>query len=191
MTPTSCCGFECGAAGTGTHWTVTGSPTFDTSIFRNGLTAGRVNVAAAAARFAGPGSGLVTGGIWVVRFAVYFATLPLAHTYIAELATYERPGYLLQAVGFQALRGRSQWRVSDTGATGVAVTTGQWYYVDLKVNCSANPHTVDVNVNGSACAQVTKAVAADTGAATGVLGTGSLDNFSTTETATMNITSMT
>lgn len=48
------------------------------------------------------------------------------------------------------------------GATGVAVTTGVWYLIDVKVNASANPWTVDVQVDGAACGQATLAAAAGT-----------------------------
>ena len=48
------------------------------------------------------------------------------------------------------------------GASGIAVTTGVWYRIDIRVNVVANPWLVDVQVDGSAAAQASIALAADT-----------------------------
>ena len=50
---------------------------------------------------------------------------------------------------------------AQLGATGITVTTGVWYWVDVLVNTSANPWTIDVQVDGAAAGQQTRAVAAD------------------------------
>lgn len=46
------------------------------------------------------------------------------------------------------------------GATGVPVTTGQWYRIDTKIDVSANPWSVDVQVNGVACGNASRAIGA-------------------------------
>jgi hypothetical protein len=46
------------------------------------------------------------------------------------------------------------------GATGVSVTTGQWYRLDVKINKTANPWLCDVQVNDTACGQASEAVGA-------------------------------
>jgi hypothetical protein len=45
------------------------------------------------------------------------------------------------------------------GADGVAVTTGVWYVVNLKVNSSTNPWTIDLKVDSTATTQLTNATA--------------------------------
>jgi hypothetical protein len=45
------------------------------------------------------------------------------------------------------------------GSEGYSVSTGVWYRIDMKVVTSANPWTVDVQVNGTSLAQYTSASA--------------------------------
>jgi hypothetical protein len=51
---------------------------------------------------------------------------------------------------------------STLGSTGITVTTGRWYRLDLKIDISSNPWIIDGMVDGFPLAQVTNAVAANT-----------------------------
>jgi hypothetical protein len=103
-------------------------------------------------------SGL-SGTMWVARVYVNFTTLPDADAglLMSNLAS--------AGVGFK-LSDSSIGPVHYVGSTltfsgsRIAVTTGQWYRIDLKVNVVANPHRIDVSVNGVACTQGSNAVAA-------------------------------
>jgi hypothetical protein len=156
-TPTFCCGFECGQLGiVGQHWQDAGGTgvfSFSTSTKRSGDRSLRCNPSAQTSQLAN-GAYSTTSQTLVARAYVYFATLPTTND--------------VSLIAFT--RGLARFSVSDNkiyahtgfaaGATGVAVTTGQWYRIDIKVNSSANPWTVDVSVDGVACGQATRASAA-------------------------------
>lgn len=63
------------------------------------------------------------------------------------------------------LPGSSQLRARIGGlvaATGIVVNLGQWYLIDMRYNVSANPHELDIQVNGVALPQLTLATPAST-----------------------------
>lgn len=112
-------------------------------------------------------SSVVLGsGLWVFRFKVNFTTLPNIDTGIG-LISGNNVGAFFKQSDSNIYAGTS---TANLGATGVSVTTGVTYYIDVRVNTTANPWLIDVSVNGSACGQRSTASAADTGAQSVVLG---------------------
>ena len=162
-TPVFACGFECGIPTAGQHWAASGQniATFDTGTVRSGLRSGKTSASIAGTSFFrstvvlfGPGS----ANIFVCRVYVYFSTLPSADTPIVQLVSRLAGAYFKQADSkiYATANG------TGLGATGVSVTTGIWYRIDVKVNISANPWTADVQVDDAACGQHTNAEAANT-----------------------------
>lgn len=93
----------------------------------------------------------------VGRVYTYFETsLPTADCNIVRGIIGTDPG-----VTFKASDGKIYASTgSSLGATGVAVSPGQWYRIDYKFDTSANTFTADAKVDGVACGQKTVASAA-------------------------------
>ena len=166
------CGAECGLTAVGTasggveHYVTFGSnctvvtsgpsPMRSTRCFRINPTAGSAG---------GPSHTLATavasGGTVVQRVYVYFTTLPDITTALCTA----RGTTSLEFMGAYFHVGSSEIRAgrggSTTPNTGVAVTTGTWYRLDIKTVWAAT-HTVDVKVNGTDCTQYSTAIAAET-----------------------------
>lgn len=153
MTPRMCCGFECGVAGTGTmtspHWISSGTTalTFSTTTVRTGARSLRCNSAAATCYGVSRPNAILSGQ-GAVRVYVRFATLPSANTMLIKA------GGALGAdqVGayFNASDSKIYARWNDgSGASGVSVTTDQWYLFEVKITATA----CDVSVNGTAAGQ--------------------------------------
>jgi len=148
----SVCGFECGAASTtgptdhAAHIrSLSGAAvTFVTSGQRSGLRALRVNVTTNTA--SATTESLTSGQDWVARIYIYFASLPSASTGLLCTGT-DNLGVWFKQSDSKLYAGAS---AASMGASGVSVTTGQWYCVDLKRTST----TVDVKVNGTACGQL-------------------------------------
>lgn len=160
-TPTFCCGFECGlissSADSTAHWVSTlTTPTISTTTVRSGSRSLRINVTGGSSQ-AATKSGIVSSQIHVFRFYVRFETLPGGDTSIARVG--DEGVYYQQSDS--TLRCGAD--IITFGATGVTVTTGQWYCVDVRINASANPHTIDAQVDGVALGQAQAAVGAATG----------------------------
>jgi hypothetical protein len=166
MTPVFCCGFECGIILTGIlgqHWTATtgiASINTNASFVRSGARSLRINGTG------GGGNGalvysVVSSQTLVFRFYVYYTTLPNIDTLVMVTGQGEaRVGAVFKNSDSSIYAGDI---IAGTfGATGVSVTTGVWYLIDVKVNSSANPWTVDVRVNGTACGQSTRAAVSQT-----------------------------
>jgi hypothetical protein len=157
MTPVFCCGFECGQLGAaGQHWsTGGGSPAISTTTVRSGLRSIRINPSAGSAHLA-LASGLFTTNKLVVRFYIRFATLPNSTTQLFDNSAvgvfFQSSDNKIYAGGFSGS--------NQLGATGISVTTGQWYRIDLKIDSSANPWLIDVTVDGVACGQLSFATGA-------------------------------
>jgi len=98
-----------------------------------------------------------SGGVHVFRFKVKWTTLPNADAAIGILGA--GPGVWFNPSDNKIYAGTGS---GTYGATGVSVTTGVTYYIDVKVDTSANPWLVDAQVNGSACGQKSLATAANT-----------------------------
>jgi hypothetical protein len=152
-TPIFCCGFECGTSLA--HWTLGASASFSTSTVRTGARSLRCNPAAAST---GNALCVLTDNIsgWVVRFYVRFASLPTTDSMIASVNTTVGVGFQQSSSTLQAFNGFD----AIFGGSGVSVTTGVWYRVDLKIDASANPWRVDAQIDGVAVGQVTRSLAA-------------------------------
>lgn len=169
MTPVFCCGFECGVDAI--HWNVSGisggnGKAFDTSTIRSGTRSLNVQSTAQSGQqtctLATPVS-LSAVNKHVIRFYVRFATLPAVDMGIFFLGygASQFPAIIFKQSDSKIYAGNT---AGSLGATGVAVTTGTWYLIDFKVSSSANPWTVDVKVDGTACGQFTISQVAATGA---------------------------
>lgn len=148
MTTKRICGFECGVNNNTAHVTLGTHAAFDTSIFRSGGTFGRsVRVNLSAQNDATFLQLLGLGNTFVGRIYVYFATLPDANTLIFRIAD----GLIFHGVGFKASDGklyaaRSNSGVITFGATGVAVSAGQWYKLGVRVIANGTTIVTDVEV---------------------------------------------
>lgn len=155
-TPVFCCGFECGGLNNSGHIADNlNTPTFSTTTIRTGARSLRCNTSAA-----------VQNGLLIVsaaselrfvgRIYIRFATLPSADCSLVAHGTSSPPAG--PNVRFQASDSKLYAAVGTTlGASGVAVTTGQWYRIDfnsLIVTGGLND-TMDVQVDGVACGQAT------------------------------------
>lgn len=156
-----CCGFECGIS-TNAHFSLVNTASFSTSTFRSGLRALRSNPIAST----GYGQTPTFTGPYVIRCYVYFASLPLVSTeFISVNKAGGNAGAYFNSADSSIYAGTS---ILALGASGVAVTTGVWYCIDIKVVTSANPWLIDVRVNNVPCGQRSSAIAADI-AATAIL----------------------
>ena len=147
MTPILCCGAECGLPGV--HFsTLSADGTISTTTVRNG---------ARSFRILGTGSNvnwtsiaLASANIWVVRFAIRFASLPTADVLLADLNS-----SAFGLLGFKASDGKIYPRMGATfGSQGYAVTTNTWYVISARINASADPFLLDVTVDGTALTQL-------------------------------------
>jgi hypothetical protein len=165
------CGAECGVdgigavAGTGgvNHWnTLTGTVTVDTGTFRSpGLRSYKVTSAAGAANY---WQKTITGSPtrMVLRFYLYFSALPSADCSIASgrAAAGSWPFVYYKSSDTKIYASIGASGTPTFGATGVAVTTGQWYRIDFLGDVNSGTRTADVRVDGTACGQASSAIAA-------------------------------
>lgn len=154
ITPVFCCGFECGRLGTvGEHWTSgTGVSTVTTPV-RNGARALRVNPSAAA-NFSSHTASANSRN--VLRFAIRFASLPTADAMLMGFVVGTQRGGIAFKSSDSKIYAASYSGSLAMGATGVSVTTGAWYYIDVFVDSTTFAWTVDARVNGTACGQHTR-----------------------------------
>ncbi len=150
------CGFECGHAAASAHWILGGgtNPTFVTSTKRSGDRALRCNHTAQSGTL---GLNLTAGNTTVARFYIRFATLPNANTSLFYLN--DTTGWRY-GVGFQSSSStlkahyfNSSGGTFTFGASGVTVTTGVWYRVDIKITYASLTKVIDVKVDGTDCTQ--------------------------------------
>lgn len=158
ITPTFCCGFECGVSGG--HYTNTIN-VFSTTTVRSGARSLRANPSAATCSSLAS-SAQYSSVIAVIRVYVYFTTLPTTNSLWIALAAASgsSKGGVYYKVADGKLYARSQSGVD--GATGISVTTGQWYRIDIKVNATTNPNLIDAKVDGVDLGQVSDPVAGST-----------------------------
>jgi len=161
-----CCGFECSnlyvnPAPNLAHWPVTTGFSMSTSTVRTGGYSLRLNPAAAATRIAC----LISASTNVVaRFYIRFATLPDADTYIAGVGLASSTVRI--GIGFKQSDSKLYCATGSTvtfGATGVGVTTGVWYLIDLKMDQTTGAKVVDAQVDGVALGQHTSTQAGGAG----------------------------
>lgn len=167
MTPSFCCGAECGQLGTGgQHWQDTSGggapvPTFSTGTVRSGARSLKCSGAKSSAQTPSIFS-TAAGAKNSYRFYINFESLPVADTLIAS------DNGVVSGAFFQQSDSTIYARANGTnGSTGVAVTTGVWYRIDGLLDFSFNANagvSVDVRVNGVACGQATNTTSPGTGA---------------------------
>lgn len=154
MTPVFCCGFECGIANA--HLFLGPGASFSTSIIRNGLRSGRTNATATTSCIFSTNN-ILSGTVHTWRFYIYFTSLPTQDS----ILSYTNAG--IAGVGFKVADSKI-YPIYDGvpfvfGSTGVSVTTGTWYLIDVRTNLTANPWTIDVSVNGTTTTQLSVALA--------------------------------
>lgn len=155
MTPVFCCGFECGALNPGPHWSNLSNGSISTSTVRSGLRSYRSNPSAqtqfAQATITGSGTS------HVVRFAVYFATLPAEDTFIYRRGTAAYGGVFFQLSDGKLYAAVQNGSGLNLGSSGFTPSTGKWYIIDCH---SATPATwtTDIKVDGVAFGQASMAV---------------------------------
>jgi hypothetical protein len=154
MTPVFTCGFECGVFGNFTndgHFRTTTGSTFSTTTVRNGNRSLRILASSSVEDAINDNFG--SGNILVARFYIRFAVLPSATTELFKTNS-GNGGVYFKSSDSKIYAGGG---VAALGASGVGVTTGVWYLIDVKINSSANPHLIDVKVDGVACGQASVA----------------------------------
>jgi len=144
-TPVFCCGFECGNG----HHTLTGSSSIVTSGMRSGLRALQINPTASTGYAISLDFGVA---INVMRVYIYFVSLPTSTCEIAVFGTTTSIGGAYFNISDNSIYAGAS-ATPSLGATGVPVTTGVWYKLDIKGNTASNPWLIDVSVNGTACGQ--------------------------------------
>lgn len=95
----------------------------------------------------------------IVRFYIYFSTLPNANTAIFSFGTTAAGIVFKQSDSSLYLTIDS---TNPTGSAAAAVTTGRWYLIDLKADTSANPWALSLQVNGGIAVTASNGVAAST-----------------------------
>lgn len=155
ITPIFCCGFECGQLGSvGQHYGTATGISISTSTVRSGDRSLNINISAASGQ--APSLALSSSAIWVIRAYIRFSSLPTSTCTLILTNT--------NACGVQFNSSDSKlypYNGSSAGSSGITVTTGVWYRIDLKIDLSNNPWTIDLSVDGAATTQLTRAVAAD------------------------------
>jgi hypothetical protein len=154
MTPVFCCGFECGQIGSaGQHWASGTGISISTSTVRTDGRSLRSNPSAATAA-----SSPVTAGSptqTVIRFYLRFTTLPSADTYLC----WQTPAGVPVGLAFKQSDSKlypGQGSTITFGSTGIVVTTGQWYRIDLRIDqtTGTNNAKIDLQVDGTAATQL-------------------------------------
>lgn len=167
FTPVFCCGFECGTENENpglSHWVFTANNpaheaamTFDTTIKRTGLRSLRFNLSSQECNALCRQFYISTYPPYfkkyITRFYIYFTTLPSADTFLAFVS--EASNGFTMGLAFK--QSDSKLYVSYNtvgltpstfGTTGIAVTTGIWYRIDLKLDAASGAKTLDAKVNG-------------------------------------------
>lgn len=159
------CGNECGLAVSGLHKISGGTaPTFDTSTVRTGARSRKYERTGSNghsydnvdSNSGGPISSAAR--IWVGRMYIRFATLPNQPSAIVNTYNFGTEA----GVRFNNSDNKLYCSLGSASfvGTGVSVTTGVWYRLDWKINKSANPWTIDAQVDGTALSQATSSQAA-------------------------------
>jgi hypothetical protein len=162
MPITFVCGFECGTALTATNslahiYALSGGAAFDTTTKRTGSRAMRINGVGTVLA-----SNAYSGTIAVGRVYLRFATLPSASGELISCNVVNGPN-----IYFNQTDSKLYARCATTaGATGILVTTGQWYLVDyfFQINTSGDD-TCGLRVDGVNATTVNAAGASATGTA--------------------------
>ena len=162
------CGLECGlitmASGSGPHVTTQGSTaaTISTTTFRSGLRALRTNTTLSSCY--GAITKGISGTVLVFRAYLYITTAP---TVSRVIQAGQILGDTVYGLGYNTADSKWYPAYDDNttvtfGSTGVTLATSTWHRIDYRLNVAANPHLLDVTVNGTALTQLSRAVAATT-----------------------------
>ncbi len=148
ITPIFTCGFECGVSGSATHIPTLGSDgSFSTSIVRSGSRSIRLNPAASTGGVVAlPTTG--ASAVWIIRVYVYFASFPVGiNTYIGGAGNGN-------GCWFKPSDSKLYSSIDGTNfsSTGVTVSTGQWYRLDIRYNNSIS--ACDIQVDGTSTTSV-------------------------------------
>lgn len=159
MTPVFCCGFECGLLNAAGHFSSASGFSIDTTTKRTGSRSLKcLNVASGIYSTCTYSPSFILGG--VARAYFYFSVLPNVDVDLIFMDA--NTGVQQGSARFVASDSKIYARTNTNGATGVSVTTGAWYRIDMKYNVTANPNLCDVSVNGVACGQASQSAAAET-----------------------------
>ena len=158
------CTGACGRFGTGLHFSANANVSSNSSIVRSGGTHTILfetsGAGAETAIFAPFAPANVWNGV-SERCYIYFETLPSANTRILTHTT-SAGGISTSICGLAYHQSSGQLRFVDWGSffnsysfesTGIGVTTGQWYRIDMKVENIAGTITFDAQINGTALTQ--------------------------------------
>lgn len=163
-----CCGAECGIAAIGAapgtggvrHWdVVTGTAAIDAVVFRSGARSYKFTSAANSAYLQ---KTLAATNMFVGRAYIRFNSLPTGNALISACPTAGSWPF----IAFRASDGKIG--LTSAGSTmsdfvgAVAVVAGQWYRLDWRFNLSANPWTLQLQVDGINAIQIQPAIAATT-----------------------------
>ena len=158
-TPIWLTGFEHGvmsANGGGICFSLSGSPAVVATTKRTGNYALQALVSGAAASCHVNINVAGSPTVIVGRFYFLWHTAPGAATRIFRITT-DTTG---AAVQFDPADHTLNPYAGSAGTKSAPLTQDVWYQVDFKYNCAANPHTLDIQVNGSPITQKTNAIAA-------------------------------
>ncbi len=159
-TPTWLTGFEPGVLsinGVGLFDVITGSPAVQGVTKRTGNFALQCLVSGSAATCYVTKS--VSSTIIVDRFYFLYHTGTSVVTRIYRALTAAGSG---PSIRFDPVDNKLEAYINSSGNKSAALSPDTWYRVDFKFDVSANPTTVDFQLNGSAVAQSTYAQAATT-----------------------------
>lgn len=168
------------------HWTSFTAAAFATTNVRSGARAMRLNPTGVTKGEADDAAGAAfTSGTQVVRWYVRAATWPSTKAWIVNNARGGGPGF---GIIYDSADGKLYTAIDQPsgtitqGATGVAVTTGQYYRLDIKITRAGTTWTVDGQVDGTALGQAS--LAGQTGGGVN----GLCDPFIANTTGTGNVT---
>ena len=169
MAIVSVCGFECGnGLGAGSafspHWTFTGNTTgHATPAPQAGLQKLIVRDQAGAR----PSAAYIipSAAVCVLRAYLNINSAPTVDTVALGFVSVGSTAHC--GLGFNTADSKWYPAYDDGtavtfGAAGITIATGSWTLVDIRVDFTANPWTIDVTVAGSSLTQLTRGVAATT-----------------------------
>lgn len=148
------CGLECGVAMASGHYAVNGTTSISTTTVRSGTRSMRCNPTASNGSVRN--TAVHTSGTrHIGRFYIYFATLPNATTRIVRFGSgSDGPTIVYNNSDSKLYASVRTGGVDSFGASGVSVTTGQWYRIDYDFNVNTGGNDLsDAQVNGTALGQ--------------------------------------
>ena len=154
-TPVLCCGLECGQFGG--HILAGTNVAFDTSVVRSGTRSLRINPTADIGNTNGLNISTSNPVVW--RFYIRFASLPTTDCMLSYENTAGGCGVAFKNSDSSIYAGNNL-ATPAFGSSGVIVSTGIWYRIDVKVDPTGDPRLTDVQVDGVACGQNSLSVAA-------------------------------